>query len=89
MTDHRSAGTDQPPFEPYYEEVLLPRDPQPGGYDVVGINITYAWQLPFALWIGRLCAVGCPRAFLIAGGTEVASAWKYSLDRATYARALR
>jgi anaerobic magnesium-protoporphyrin IX monomethyl ester cyclase len=84
MTDHRGLERINRPFEPYYEEVLVPRI-RAGGYDVVGINITYAWQLPFALWIGRLIRRCAPSAFLIAGGTEVASAWKYSLDRATYA----
>jgi anaerobic magnesium-protoporphyrin IX monomethyl ester cyclase len=85
MTDHRALERLNRPFAPYYEQVLLPRV-LAGGYDVVGINITYAWQLPFALWIGRLVRRALPGAFLIAGGTEVASAWKYALDRATYAQ---
>lgn len=84
MTDHQGLQRINRPFEPYYEEVLLPRV-RAGGYGVVGINITYAWQLPFALWIGRLVRRCLPSAFVIAGGTEVASVWKYSLDRATYA----
>jgi hypothetical protein len=84
MTDQRGLERISRPFEPYYEEVLLPRV-RAGGYGVVGINITYVWQLPFALWIGRLVRRCLPSAFLIAGGTEVASAWKYSLDKATYA----
>jgi hypothetical protein len=84
MTDHQGLERINRPFEPYYEELLLPRV-RAGGYGVVGINITYAWQLPFALWIGRLVRRCQPSAFVVAGGTEVASAWKYSLDRATYA----
>ena len=84
MTEQRALERLNRPFEPYYEEVLAPRI-RGGGYDVVGINITYAWQLPFALWLGRLVRRWLPSAFLIAGGTEVASAWKYSLDRETYA----
>jgi anaerobic magnesium-protoporphyrin IX monomethyl ester cyclase len=84
MTDYRGLERINRPFEPYYEEVLLPRV-RSGGYGVVGINITYAWQLPFALWIGRQVRRCLPEAFVIAGGTEVATAWKYSLDRATYA----
>jgi anaerobic magnesium-protoporphyrin IX monomethyl ester cyclase len=84
MTDRQGLERVNRPFKPYYEEVLLPRA-RAGGYGVVGINITYAWQLPFALWIGRLVRRCLPRAFVIAGGTEVASIWKYSLDRTTYA----
>jgi radical SAM superfamily enzyme YgiQ (UPF0313 family) len=84
MADHRALERLNRPFAPYYEEVLLPRV-KAGGYDVVGINITYVWQLPFALWLGRLIRRCLPSAFLIAGGTEVASAWKYSLDKGTYA----
>ena len=64
--------------------MLLPRV-RDGEYDLVGINITYAWQLPFALWIARLVRRCLPSAFVIAGGTEVAGTWKYSLDRATFA----
>jgi hypothetical protein len=85
MTDHRALERLNRPFTPYYEEVLLPRV-RAGRYDVVGINITYAWQLPFALWLARLIRRSLPGTFLIAGGTEVASVWKYALDRATYAQ---
>jgi anaerobic magnesium-protoporphyrin IX monomethyl ester cyclase len=84
MADHRGLARINRPFEPYYEDVLAPRV-RDGKYDLVGINITYAWQLPFALWIARLVRRCLPSAFVIAGGTEVADAWKYSLDRATFA----
>jgi anaerobic magnesium-protoporphyrin IX monomethyl ester cyclase len=84
MTDHGGLERISRPFQPYYDEVLVPRI-RAGGYDVVGINITYTWQMPFALWIGRLVRRYLPSAFLIAGGTEVASAWKYALDGATFA----
>lgn len=84
MADHRALARINRPFEPYYEDVLAPRV-KDGEYDLVGINITYAWQLPFALWIARLVRRCLPSAFVIAGGTEVADAWKYSLDRATFA----
>ena len=85
MADRQALERLSRPFKPYYDEVLLPRL-RAGGYDVVGINITYCWQLPFALWLGHLVRRCLPSAFLIAGGTEVASAWKYSLDRATFTR---
>jgi anaerobic magnesium-protoporphyrin IX monomethyl ester cyclase len=84
MTDHQGLERVNRPFEPYYEEVLQPRV-RAAQYDVVGINITYAWQLPFALWIARLVRRCLPSAFVIAGGTEVADTWKYSQDGATFA----
>ncbi|MCW2932928.1 MAG: hypothetical protein JWM19_3890 [Actinomycetia bacterium] len=84
MADRRALERLSRPFQPYYEDVLLPRV-RAGGYDIVGINITYCWQLPFALWLARLIRQCLPSAFLVAGGTEVASAWKYSLDPAAYA----
>jgi hypothetical protein len=70
------------PFQPYYEDVLLPRLVA-GGYDVVGVNITYHWQLPFALWLIHLLRAALPDAFIVAGGTEVADVWKYSRRRQT------
>jgi radical SAM family protein/B12 binding protein len=85
MADPRELARLSRPFEPYYEQVLLPRI-RARGYDVIGINITYTWQLPFALWLAHRVRRAAPDAFLIAGGTEVASIWKYSLDKQTYAQ---
>jgi len=68
------------PFQPYHEGVLLPRLVAEG-YDVVGINITYQWQLPFALWLGRLIRRALPGTFLVAGGTEASDVWKYLRDK--------
>lgn len=85
MADHHELARLSRPFEPYYEQVLLPRI-RARGYGIVGINITYTWQLPFALWLAHLVRRAAPGAFLIAGGTEVASLWKYSLDSETYGR---
>ncbi|MGH2927695.1 MAG: B12-binding domain-containing radical SAM protein, partial [Solirubrobacteraceae bacterium] len=85
MTDRRELARLSRPFQPYYEQVLLPRI-HARCYDVVGINITYAFQLPFALWLAHLVRRALPDTFLIAGGTDVSSVWKYSLDRETYAR---
>ncbi len=84
MADRRALERLSRPFQPYYEDVLLPRV-RAGGYDIVGINITYCWQLPFALWLAQLIRQCLPSAFLVAGGTEVASAWKYALDPAAFA----
>lgn len=81
--DHRELARLSRPFEPYYEQVLLPRI-RAQGYDVIGINITYDFQLPFALWLAHRVRRTAPDAFLIAGGTEVASIWKYALDKETY-----
>lgn len=64
-------------FEPYYQEVLLPQL-RAGRYEVVGLNITYTAQLPFALYLARLLRQEFPGLFLIAGGTEVSDCYKYS-----------
>lgn len=64
-------------FAEYYDNVLLPQitaNPP----SVIGINITYTSQLPFALWLlQRLRASGCG-SYLLCGGTEVSDIWKYS-----------
>jgi len=85
MADPQGLEQVNRPFAPYYEDILVPRV-RSGGYDVIGLNITYAWQLPFALNIARLIRRADPSAFLVGGGTEVASAWKYALDPADYAQ---
>jgi anaerobic magnesium-protoporphyrin IX monomethyl ester cyclase len=68
------------PFQPYYDDVLIPRLAA-GGYDIIGINVTYQWQLPFALWIARLIRAALPGVFLVGGGTEVSDVWKYLRDK--------
>lgn len=70
------------PFQLYYDDVLLPRL-SAANYDVIGINITYHWQLSFALWLIRLLRQALPDVFIVAGGTEVADVWKYSQRRET------
>jgi hypothetical protein len=67
------------PFAHYYENSLLPR--LVGRYDVIGVNVTYQYQLPFALWLMRLIRQAMPDVFLMAGGTEVSDTWKYLADR--------
>jgi anaerobic magnesium-protoporphyrin IX monomethyl ester cyclase len=82
LTDVRALARLSRPFQRYYDDVLVPRL-RAGNYDIVGVNITYAWQLPFALWLSRLIRQCLPSAFVIAGGTEVSDVWKYALDKAT------
>jgi anaerobic magnesium-protoporphyrin IX monomethyl ester cyclase len=68
------------PYQSYYETVLLPRLAR-GGYDLIGINITYQWQLPFALWLAHLVRERLPEVFIVAGGTEVSDVWKVAAER--------
>ncbi|GIE91015.1 B12-binding domain-containing radical SAM protein [Actinoplanes regularis] len=68
------------PFQPYVEGVLIPQLVA-GDYDVVGLNITYQAQLPFALWLARLIRRALPGVFLVAGGTEASDVWKYLRDK--------
>jgi hypothetical protein len=69
------------PFQPYLEDVLIPQLVA-GDYDVIGLNITYQWQLPYALWLARLIRRALPGVFLVAGGTEASDVWKYLRDKA-------
>jgi anaerobic magnesium-protoporphyrin IX monomethyl ester cyclase len=80
LTDERLLATLSRPFQGYYDEVLVPRLVA-GRYDVVGVNITYLWQLPFALWLIKQVRRALPDAFLVAGGTDVSDVWKYATRR--------
>ncbi|WP_432842740.1 B12-binding domain-containing radical SAM protein [Dactylosporangium sp. CA-092794] len=77
LTDEAVLSRLSRPFQRYYDEILLPRlrRSNPG---VVGINITYQWQLPFALWLIRIIRRALPDAFLVAGGTEVSDVYKHT-----------
>lgn len=68
------------PFQRYYDRELLPRL-RAAALDVVGINITYWQQLPFALWMGRLIADAGIADWLVCGGTEVSDVWKYLIGK--------
>lgn len=63
------------PFHGYFHHVLLPKI-QKTDYDVIGMNITYTFQLPFALYIGRLIHKVFPHIRIIYGGTEVTDIYK-------------
>ncbi|MFG3419807.1 B12-binding domain-containing radical SAM protein [Micromonospora sp. NPDC048063] len=80
LTDEATLARLSNAFTPYYQDRLLPRLVA-GGHDVVGINITFVSQLPFALWMARLIRRALPGVFLMAGGTEVSDVWKYALDK--------
>ncbi|MDL0421877.1 radical SAM protein [Caldibacillus thermoamylovorans] len=64
------------PFIGYYKDILLPFI-QENEYKVIGINITYVSQLPFAVYLGKLIKIHFPNIKLLYGGTEVADVWKY------------
>lgn len=66
------------PFIPYFHGVLIPQI-RAKKYDVIGLNVTYTYQLPFALWMMRALKEVCPDSFLVMGGTEVSDIWKYLL----------
>lgn len=66
-------------FTPYYNDELIPRLVA-GGHDVIGLNITFVSQLPYALWLARLVRRALPEVFLVAGGTEVADVCKYATE---------
>ena len=76
LTDEAVLSRLSRPFQAYYDDVLLPRLRR-GNHDIIGINITYQWQLPFALWLIRLIRRTLPGVFLIAGGTEVSDVFKH------------
>lgn len=66
------------PFLRYYQDVLLP-NLRASDYQLIGLNITYLYQLPFALWLLRCLKETMTNAYVIVGGTEVSDLWKYSL----------
>jgi hypothetical protein len=76
------------PFREYYREVLFPellRRP----YDLIGINVTYTSQLPYALWLVRELRRLLPGVFLVCGGTEVSDVWKYAARPDVFAQVFR
>jgi hypothetical protein len=73
------------PFVDYLEGILF-RDLLLGEYRVIGINITYVSQLPFALWLIRSIRRLLPETYIVCGGTEVSDLWKYCVLRESFAR---
>lgn len=67
------------PFIPYYESTLFSAV-QSGKYDVIGINVTYVSQLPYALWLAQTLKEVSPSSFLVLGGTEISDNFKYASD---------
>lgn len=68
------------PFADYYRNVFFP-DLVRKAPRVVGINVTYTSQLPYALWLVRRIRRLLPETFIVCGGTEVGALWKYLIDR--------
>lgn len=76
MGSHEVTRKISAPFEPYFREILLPRINE-SAYEMIGINVTYSEQLPFALAIGRMIRKQFPDMIILYGGTEVSDVWKY------------
>jgi hypothetical protein len=68
------------PHAPYFREEFLPRlsCERP---ELVGINVTYTSQLPYALWLAREVRARMPQAYVVCGGTEISDTFKYANDR--------
>jgi hypothetical protein len=76
------------PFRPYYHRELFP-DISRQRPSVVGINVTYMSQLPYALWLVREIRRLLPETYLVCGGTEVSAVWKNLADRNWLGRLFR
>lgn len=80
LTDAANLARIVGPFRPYFEECFLPwADGK--RFDVVGLNVTYTSQLPYALWLARELRRVLPESYIVCGGTEVSDIWKYTLHR--------
>jgi hypothetical protein len=76
------------PFREYYREVLFP-ELRRRRFDLIGLNVTYTSQLPYALWLLRELRRLLPEVFLVCGGTEVSDVWKYAARPESFARVFR
>ena len=76
------------PFREYYREVLFP-ELRRRRFDLIGLNVTYTSQLPYALWLIRELRRLLPDVFLVCGGTEVSDVWKYAARPESFARVFR
>lgn len=68
------------PFNNYYNSILIP-EIKKKDYKVIGINITYISQLPFALYLGLLIRKKIKDIKIFFGGTEVSDVWKYLKEK--------
>jgi radical SAM superfamily enzyme YgiQ (UPF0313 family) len=68
------------PFRSYFSERFLPWVAE-RRFDVVGLNVTYTSQLPYALWLAREVRRVLPACYIVCGGTEISDIWKYTLRR--------
>jgi hypothetical protein len=85
LTDEAVLDRVVGPFRPYYHHELFP-DLSRRRPAVVGINVTYTSQLPYALWLVRQLRRLLPDACIVCGGTEVSGVWKYLVDRMYFGR---
>ena len=76
------------PFRRYFAERFIPWLRE-RSFDVIGLNVTYTSQLPFALWLAREIRSALPDVYLVCGGTEISDVWKYALQRNGSARSSR
>ncbi|MEX3716005.1 radical SAM protein [Cytobacillus horneckiae] len=68
------------PFVGYYNNVFM-QYLNSNNYSVLGINVTYTAQLPFALYISNLVKKEHPELKILFGGTAIADVWKYIIDK--------
>lgn len=68
------------PFRSYFTEKFLPWVAE-RRFDLVGLNVTYTSQLPYALWLAREVRRVLPECYIACGGTEISDIWKYTLQR--------
>ena len=68
------------PFRGYFEQRFLPWAAEQR-FDLIGLNVTYTSQLPYALWLARELRRVLPQSYIVCGGTEISDIWKYTLQR--------
>lgn len=83
LTDTKLLHHCSGPFHPFYEEHFLPEVAR-AGYHVIGINVTYTSQLPYALWLAHRLKEVSPNSFIVLGGTEISDTYKYLSSREAF-----
>jgi anaerobic magnesium-protoporphyrin IX monomethyl ester cyclase len=71
------------PFAAYFHDILFPRLIGRRAA-VIGLNVTYVSQLPFALWLAKELKLRVPGGLIVAGGTEVSDVWKYVREKGLF-----
>lgn len=73
------------PYRDYIDRSLIPRI---ASCNLVGINLTYEYQMPFALAFARVIRAALPEVVLAVGGTQLSDLFKYSREAGALARVL-